>query len=131
MHRPMAVDYACYVYNHLLKSNGVAPADLFLGSMVPRHKLKDLHVFGCPVYVLDPKLQSGKKLPCWQPRSHRGVFVGYSSRHSSDVPLVLNLQTGSISPQYHVVFDDDFSTVCSIFDSEEPPDFWTIYDLDD
>ena len=128
---PMAVDYACYVYNHLPKSNGVAPADLFLGSTVPRHKLKDLHVFGCPVYVLDPKLQSGKKLPRWQPRSRRGVFVGFSSRHSSDVPLVLNLQTGSISPQYHVVFDDDFSTVCSVSESEEPPDFWTIVDLDD
>ena len=23
------------------------------------------HVWGCPVYVLDPKLQDGKKLPKW------------------------------------------------------------------
>ena len=27
--------------------------------------------------------------------------------------MVLNLLTGSISPQYHVVFDDTFSTVMS------------------
>ena len=128
---PMAVDYACHVYNHLPNAQGIAPADLFTGSTVPRHKLKDLHVFGCPVYVLDPKLQQGKKLPRWQPRSRRGIFVGYSPHHSSDVPLVLNLQTGSISPQYHVVFDDTFSTVISVSESEEPPEFWTEILLDD
>ena len=55
-----------------------------------------------------------KKLPRWQPRSRRGVFVGFSTLHSSEVSLVLNLQTGSITPQYHVVFDDCFSTVSSV-----------------
>ena len=33
--------------------------------------------------------------------------------HSTQVGLVLNLLTGSISPQYHVVFDYMFSTVMS------------------
>ncbi len=28
--------------------------------------------------------------------------------------LILNLSTGHVSPQYHVVFDDTFSTVSSI-----------------
>ena len=76
------------------------------------------------MYVLDPTLQQGKKLPCWEPCLHQGVLVGYSPVHSSDVPLVLNLQTGSISPQYHIVFDDLFSTVQSLSVSEEPPTFW-------
>jgi len=119
---PMAVDYACYVYNHLPKSNGVAPADLFLGSTVPRHKLKDLHVFGCPVFVLDPKLQDAKKLPKWSMRSRRGVYLGVSKHHSSTVHMVLNPATGVISPQYHVVFDDHFSTVFS--DGQFDPSIW-------
>jgi len=32
----------------------------------------------------------------------------------SDVPMVLNLHTGAITPQFHMVFDDLFSTVPSI-----------------
>ena len=111
---PLAVSYAAYLYNHLPNAQGIAPADLFTRVQIPRHKLKSFHTWGCPVYVLDPKLQQGKKLPRWEPRARRGIFVGYSTVHSSDVPLVLNLQTGHISPQYHVVFDDSFSTVPSL-----------------
>ena len=65
-----------------------------------------------------------------QPRSRRGVFVGFSKVHSSDVPLILNPRTGHISPQYHVVFDDTFSTVPSLSESEEPTQFWNEVDLD-
>ena len=127
---PMAVDYAVYLYNHLPNEKGIAPADLFTGVTVPRHKLKDCHIWGAPVYVLDPVLQAGKKLPRWQPRSRRGMFVGFSPAHSSDVPLILNLRTGHISPQYHVVFDNDFSTVPSISENAEPPPWWNELDLE-
>ena len=121
---PMAVSYATHLYNHLPNDQGLCPANLFTGSTVPCHRLRDLHVCGCPVYVLDPQLQAGQKLPRWQPRSRRGVFLGFSSQHSSEVPLVLNLQTGSITPQYHVVFDDHFSTVTSVAREEDPPGHW-------
>ena len=121
---PMAVDYATYVYNHSPNSNGVCPADIFTGSTIPRHRLRDLHVWGCPVYILDPKLQAGQKLPRWQPRSRCGVFLGLSTIHSSEVPRVLNRQTGRITTQFHVVFDDLFSTVASIAREDEPPDHW-------
>jgi hypothetical protein len=127
---PMAVDYATHLYNTLPNQHGVCPSDLFTGTTIPRHKIRELHVWGCPVYVLDPTLQQGMKLPRWQPRSRRGLFVGYSHHHSSDVPLVLNLQTGSISPQFHVVFDDSYSTVKSIGDDDVPPDFWTAPNLE-
>jgi hypothetical protein len=33
------------------------------------------------------------------------------------------MQTGSISPQFHVVFDDLFSTVMSIGIEDDAPDF--------
>ena len=39
--------------------------------------------------------------------------MGFSKMHSTQVGLVLNLLTGSISPQYHVVFDDILYTVMS------------------
>ena len=42
------------------------------------------------------------------------MFVGFSPLHSLLVPLVLNIHTGKISPQYHVVFDDKFETVPSL-----------------
>ena len=37
--------------------------------------------------------------------------MGLSKMHSTQVGWVLNLLTGSISPQYHVAFDYMFSTV--------------------
>jgi hypothetical protein len=77
---------------------------------------------GLSGYVLDPKLQAGQKIPRWQPRSRQGIFVGSSNFHSSEVPLVLNLQTGSITPQFHVVFDNYFLTVLSISPTKDPPD---------
>jgi hypothetical protein len=83
-----------------------------------------LHVWGCPLYVLDPKTQQGKKLPRWEPRSKRGIFVGLSQQHASEVPLVLNLGTGSITTQFHVVFNDLFTTVPSIERETAPPDHW-------
>lgn len=42
------------------------------------------------------------------------MFLGFSPEHSSLVPLVLNLRTGHVSPQYHVIFDDNFETVPSL-----------------
>ena len=57
--------------------------------------------------------------------------MGFSSVHSSDVPLILNLSIGHISPQFHVVFYDDFSTVPSISSDSEPPPFWNIIDLEE
>ena len=74
--------------------------------------LSNCHIWGCPTYVLEPKLQNpGVKIPKLATSSQRGVFMGFSKMHSTKVGTVLNLLTGSISPQYHVVFDYMFSTV--------------------
>ena len=119
---PMVLEYAAYVYNHMPHDNsGIAPIDIWTRTTWPREQLRNLHVWGCPAYVLDPKLQGGNKLPKWQPRSRRGIFVGLSRMHSSSVGQILNLRTGTISPQFHVVYDDWFSTVMS---NEEMPSNW-------
>ena len=58
------------------------------------------------------------------------MFVGFSSAHSSDVLLILNLRTEHLSPQYHIVFDDDFSTVPSLESDSEPHSFCKTVDLE-
>ena len=56
------------------------------------------------------------------PRSRKGVNTGFRKMHSTQVGLVLNLLTGSISPQFHVVFYDMFSTVMS--STAADPEVW-------
>ena len=112
---PSALNHSCYLWNTVPKENNYAPIEI-LSSMLDSRNDADLrhtHVWGCPVYILEYELASGKKLPKWSPRSRHGVYLGVSSAHSSNVPLVLSLKTGSISAQYHVVFDDCFLTVVS------------------
>jgi hypothetical protein len=98
--------------------------DIFTGSTIPRHRLMDAHVWGCSVYILDPKVQQGQKLPGWQPRSRQRIFIGLSQQHTSEVPQVLNIAKGSITTQFHVVFDDQFTTVNSIAREEKPLCHW-------
>jgi hypothetical protein len=51
----------------------------------------NFHIFGCPCYVLDHRLQSGTgKCPKWEPRVQMGIYVGRSPSHASNVALILN-----------------------------------------
>ena len=47
--------------------------------------------------------------------------MSVSPDHARTVPLVLNLDTGAINCQFHVVFDDWFTTVTTSVD--DLPDF--------
>jgi len=89
-----------------------------------RNKFLDSHPFGCPIFVLDPSLQQGHNIPRWKPRSRMGIFVGYSLHHASAVPLVLSTSTGLVSPQFHVIFDDSFSTTTCL-QTNELPNHWS------
>ena len=42
---------------------------------------------------------------------HVGIYIGCSQFHVGSVSLVLNPETSHVSHQFHVVFDDKFSTV--------------------
>ena len=76
--------------------------------------LSNYQTCGCPKYFLEPKFQKpGVNIHKRDPRIRRGVNMGFSKMHSTQVGLILNLLTGSISPQYCVVFDDMLSTVVS------------------
>ena len=110
---PFALQHAITLWNNLPKSrNGLTPLELFTGTKSLRHDvILNARVWGCPVYVLDPRLQDGQKLPKWSKRSRLGMYLGTSTSHSPTVGLILNLQTGHVSPQYHVVYDELFTTV--------------------
>ena len=78
----------------------------------------------CPVYILDAANQSGAiGTPKWEPRSHTGIYLGHSPCHAGSVSLVLNLKSGLVSPQFHVVYDDEFTTVPYLTSSEPPPNW--------
>ena len=117
---PMVLKHTQHLVNHIPGTNNVCPLDLVLGTTVPREHLRNLHVWGAPAYVLHPKLQDGGKIPKWDPRSRQGLHLGWSPLHASTVPLILNLTTGHVSPQFHVIFDDWFSTVST--EDKDPTD---------
>jgi transposase InsO family protein len=116
---PFALHHACWLHNHTPShSFGFSPIELFCQTKSACHHLQRARTWGSPTYVLDSKLQDGKKIPKWAPKARRGQFLGYSPDHSSSVGLIRNLQTGSISPQFHVVFDELFSTVLGTQDDD-------------
>ena len=114
---PMAMDYDVWVYNLIPDmQSGLSAIEIWSRSRFEplSETLNNCHVWGCPTYFLEPKLLNpGMKIPKWAPRSQRGVNMGFSKMHSTQVGLVLNVLTGSISPQYHIVFDDMLSAVVS------------------
>jgi hypothetical protein len=87
---PMAVAHAVFLYNHVPSSDtGISPVDVFTRTRWEQRKFHDVHVWGCPVYVLEKSLSDGKKIPRWKPRSKRTIHMGSSPMHASTVPLVL------------------------------------------
>ena len=120
---PFAVEYAVHLWNLLPREpSGLSPTELFYGVKSHHSSLKNAKVFGCPTYVLDPRLQDGKKIPKWEPRSKVGQFVGRSAVHSSTVGLIRNIETGKVSAQFHVVYDNHFST-CSVTQEQTATSF--------
>ena len=119
---PLAVMHAVYLVNHVPDPrSGLSPADVFTKTRWEQRKLLDLHVWGCPTYVLDRRTAGGNKIPRWTARSVRSVNLGFSPAHATTVPIVLNPETGYITAQFNVVFDDWFATVAASI--EDFPDF--------
>jgi hypothetical protein len=99
---------------------GIDPDDIPVGNY---------HTLFCPVYVLDSKLQNAGGIgpPKWNPRARIGVYLGHSPFHAGNVALVFNPTTGHVSPQFHVVFDDEFSTVPFMEKGQIPPNWDELY----
>ena len=98
--------------NLTINKQGNTPEMSFSGTQAVHVQAQNYHPFGCPCYVLDSRAQTdSKNLPKWEPRARLAIYVGHSPAHAGSVAMVLNPKTGLVSPQFHVVFDDNFSTV--------------------
>ena len=90
--------------------DGKSALQIFAGkSVLP--KATTFRPFGCPVYILDQRLQAGIKISKWHTRARVGLYLGHSPVHAKTVSLVLNITTGLVSPQFHLKFDKLFETV--------------------
>ena len=117
---PMAVQHAVHIWNHVPNpETGLCPSDLFTRTRysciwLPCLCSRQVHCWWKEDSPLEPKI------------STLHVFCQIKS-HASNVPLVFNPATGSITPQLHVVLDDWFATVNTTVD--DLPDFnspdWT------
>ena len=123
---PLSVLHATYLWNRIPREDtGRSPLELFSRKVWSPCKFQDLHVWGCPTFVLEGSLANGRSIPRWRKQSDRSMYLGNSTSHRHGIPLVLNLSTGKITSQYHIVFDDWFNTVTSTgapavdFDSDD------------
>jgi hypothetical protein len=108
---PFAVRHACNFHDSSIDpATSQSPHHLFTGTPA-LWRLRDFRVFGCPVFILDKCLQDGDSLLKWKKRCWTGVYVGQSLQHAGNVPLIYNPLTTHVSPQYHITFDDQFTTV--------------------
>eukprot|EP00957_Ditylum_brightwellii_P073539 5587614-Ditylum_brightwellii.AAC.1 len=107
-----------------LNANGLSPLEQLLGH---REEIMagNFHTWDCPIFVLDSRSQDGTGIepPKRDPKARASIYLGHSPFHAGNVALVLDLQTGHVSPQCHVVFDDEFSTVPYLQSSEPPPNW--------
>ena len=107
---PYALCFANEIHVNTPCNGKKAPIELFSQTSTatsPRH----FHPFACPVYVLNDCMQAGSKGPKWEERTRLGIYLGNSPVHTCLVALVLNTETGLVSLQFHVEFDDLFETV--------------------
>ena len=59
-----AVKHAAWVYNRVPnRLLGLTLLELLTKTNADHKDLLQTHVWGCPVFILDPKLQDGKKIP--------------------------------------------------------------------
>jgi hypothetical protein len=57
---PMAMAHAVYLYNNTPNQlTGIAPIETFTGTLSDGQAPRNLHPWGCPAYVLEPRLQDG------------------------------------------------------------------------
>ena len=109
---PFAIQHAVWLFNRTPnRVTGLTPLEVLTRTKSDHRELRRAHVWGSPAFVLDPRLQDGKKIPKWNKRSRRAQFLGFSPEHSSSVALVRHLQTNHVSPQFHIIHDDNFETI--------------------
>jgi hypothetical protein len=107
-----AVQHAVWLLNRIPnRVTSLTPLKVFTKTKSEHCDLQRAHVWRCPVFILDPFLQDGKKIPKWNRCVRLAKFVGFSPEHSTLVTNVRHLQTNHVSPQFHLIDDNNFETI--------------------
>jgi hypothetical protein len=124
---PYALRHASAVINNtpslLQKCNNCLPEQTFSKTSV-NINIKHCIPLGCPTYCLNNKLQNQRKINKWEQHSRVGIYLGFLAQHARTVALVLNMQTGLTSPQFHMQFDTKFKTMHKSFAGGTPVSLW-------
>ena len=105
---PFALKQAEFNLNNLCLRKSVKSRARNFNAMHNKINTRHYHRFGCPVYVLDARLKGAGFIPKRDKPVRLGAYVGRSPIHVENISLILNLSTGHVSPQFHVVFDKCF-----------------------
>jgi hypothetical protein len=110
---PFAIQHTATIYNTTKRRSrdyDISPWEQFTGK---RSKLdqNDMHPLFCPFYVIDRHMQEGTSPPKWTKSTMQIVYVGHLHHYSKSVPMVWDPKTKLVSPQFDVMFDDNFDTV--------------------
>ena len=112
-----------------MDDDGITPMEKFTGTATYIY-LKNHHPQGCTVYVLDSIFQGNMSgILKWKPQSRAWIYHGHSTLNVLSVDLVLNPATGYVSPKFHVVFDDEISTVPFIREGTITPNYTDLVQL--
>ena len=108
---PYAINYAVNLHNTTIHCSVLAPSlTLFTGESPP-WTFNSFCTFGCPIYVLDKNLQDGNNFKKWQERAWQGINVGLLCQHAGSVVWIYNPKSTHVTPQFHMVYDEGFSSV--------------------
>ena len=87
----MAMSHDFHLQNHTpYISSGMSPEEVLTRSKSSHSDLQNSPTWGCPEYVLEPRLQDGNKFTKWMSRSRRAQYLGVSPLHASTVGMVRN-----------------------------------------
>ena len=81
---PFATQHAVWLFNCIPNwVTGLTPLEVFTKTKSDHQELQRAHVWGCPIFVLDPRLQDGKKIPKRNHCARLAQFVGFLPEHST------------------------------------------------
>jgi len=109
---PFAVHHSVLLHNiSCRRGHTQSPWELFTGAPLQK-SLSDTRVFGCPAYVLHKSAQDNPgSTKTWAECCWQGIYVGQSTAHANTVALIYNPSSKHVTPQFHVTYDESFSTV--------------------
>jgi hypothetical protein len=111
---PFAIKAAVERMNSLhIDTADHTPESKFYGVNIENIPVKTFCTMFCPCYILDSRLHNAGSIgpTKWEPRSNICVYLGHSPLHAGRVALFYNQSNGHVSLQFHVVFDNVFTTI--------------------